>query len=111
MEVIQMKPDTIDKYESSDYKKARKTYYFQRLFEMFIFTVICNPYLSKLLMHIGVSDYIIGIVATFVSLTSVFELLSIVIASKMKNVKKTVVLGHGISQTLYMTESIYYSLA
>lgn len=101
MGTIKDNMEVINTYNSPDYKRARKAYCFQRIFEYFVFALVCDPYLSKLLTTIGVPDGIVGVIGTFVSLAAMFELMSIVIVAKMKNVKRTVITGHLISQLSY----------
>ena len=89
-------------YETKEYKRARKAYVAQSAFEYFITILITDAYLAKLLTAIGISDSLAGIIASFVSFSFLFQLLSISLATKIKKTKPVVVTIDIAAQLFYM---------
>lgn len=89
-------------YETKDYKRARKAYVAQSAFEYFITILITDAYLAKVLTAIGISDSLAGIIASFVSFSFLFQLLSIGLATKTKRTKPVVITIDVAAQLFYM---------
>lgn len=70
--------------------------------EYFVSILVADAYLAKLLTNIGISDAMTGIISSFVSLAFVFQLLSIFLVKRMKNVKKTVLIFDTLSQLFFL---------
>lgn len=89
-------------YKSSDYRRSRKAYAAQCTFEYFVTLLVADAFLANLLTYIGISDALTGVIASFISLAFLFQLLSIFIVGKINNPKKTVILCNCLSQFLFM---------
>ena len=64
-------------FETKAYKRSRGAYMAQCTFEYFVTLLVTDAFLAKLLTHIGISDHLIGIIASFVSMTYVIQLVTI----------------------------------
>lgn len=89
-------------YDSKEYKRSRKAYVAQCTFEYFITVLVGDAFLANLLSNMGMSDSLIGVIASFVSLAFLFQLLSIFLVGKIVNTKKTVIIFSCLSQFLFM---------
>lgn len=90
----------IDIFESATYKRSRYAYSAQCTFEYLISLLILDAFLAKLLTYIEINDALIGIISSFVSFAFLFQLLSIELINRIKNVKGTVVFFDCLSQVL-----------
>lgn len=91
-----------NKFETTDYRRSRAAYTAQSAFGYFIELIVADAFLAKLLEAIGISDYLIGIISSFVSLAFVFQLLSIFLV-KIKIPKKDIVMiGDAASSFFFM---------
>ena len=93
---------TTEEFESVAYKRSRVAYTAQCAFEYLTSLLIADAFLAKLLTNIGMSDSLIGIVSSFIYFSFLFQLLSIWLIDRMKNVKRTVILFDTFSQLLYV---------
>ncbi len=91
-----------DEFSSSAYKRSRIAYSAQCTFEYLISLLLTDAFLAKLLTNIGIGDALIGIISSFVSFAFLFQLLSIELVARIKNVKGTVVFFDSMSQLLYI---------
>lgn len=89
-------------FKSKEYKRSRLVYIAESTFEYFITIFVADAYLAKLLTNIGISDSVIGIISSLISVAFIFQLLSIFIVSKFKNTKKSVVFFRLISNVLFL---------
>ena len=96
------KTETNNIFESKVYKQSRKMYMAQCAFEYFISILVADAFLAKLLTHIGISDAMVGIISSFITLAFLFQLLSIFLARKVCNIKKTVILIDTLSLLLFL---------
>lgn len=94
--------ETEDIYESRAYKKSRKAYIWQCTFEYLVTILVSDAFLAKLLSTIGMSDSLIGIISSFITLAFLFQLFSIFFVDKITNTKKTVIFFSTLSQLLFM---------
>lgn len=89
-------------FESKEYKRSRAMYMAQCTFEYFISILIADAFLAKLLTYIGISDSLTGIIASFMSIAFLFQLLSMSVAGKINGSKKIVIIFQMISQALFI---------
>ncbi len=88
-------------FNSAVYKRSRKAYMAQCTFEYFITILVADAFLAKLLTHIGLSDGLIGIISSFITLAFMFQLLSIFVAKRITSPKKTVIILHTVFQLFF----------
>ena len=67
----------MDKFNSPVYKRSRNSYLIYCAFEYFALLLISDAFLAKLLSSIGISDSLVGIISSFVSLACLFQLITI----------------------------------
>ena len=67
-------------YQSPDYKRSRMAYLLECAFEYFTAILVTDAFLAKVLSYMGLSDSLIGIISTFVTLACVFQLFAMVAA-------------------------------
>ena len=70
--------------------------------EYFVSIIVADAFLATLLTHIGVSDAVIGVVSSFITMAFLFQLLSVFLVQKMKNTKRTVIMFDTLSQVFFM---------
>ena len=101
-----MNTTTTELYNSKDYKRSRGAYCIECAFEYFVALLVQDAFLAKLLKDIGMSDAIIGIVSSFISLAFLFQLFSVFVVQKISNTKRFVIIFHFLSQMFFM--SLYF---
>ena len=89
-------------FESREYRRSRNAYTAQCAFEYFVSILVSDAFLAKLLKHIGMDDAAVGIVASLVSFSFLFQLFSILLMQKLHSVKRTVLIVDTVSQTLFL---------
>lgn len=90
-------------YGSKEYKKSRIAYMMECTFEYFVAMLIADAYLSNLLIAIGMSDSMIGMVSSFASLAFIFQLLSMVLVKKITNSKTVPSIIHLLGRLFFVT--------
>lgn len=90
-------------YQSPNYKRSRAMYMAQCTFEYFVTLFIADAFLAKLLTYLGISDSLIGIISSFVNLAFMFQLLTVFVAGKITNYKRTVITVQMVSMLLYLS--------
>ncbi len=79
-------------FETKEYKRSRIAYRAQTTFEYFIMLLVSDAFLAKLLSNLGVSDSLIGIITSFVSLAFIFQLFSLLLVKLKTSTKKIVMI-------------------
>lgn len=92
---------TENTYSQKEYKRSRNAYTLQCAFEYFVTILVSDAFLAKLLTAIGISDSLIGIISSFVTLAFLFQLFTVICVSKIKNIKKTAIFFSTLSQVLF----------
>jgi len=88
-------------YESKEYKRSRSAYLWECAFEYFTAILVTDAFLAKLLSHMGLSDALIGIISTFVTLACVFQLFAMLAVQRIVNTKRYVVFFHMLGRILF----------
>lgn len=91
-----------DIFNSKEYKISRGAYSAQNAVEYFIALCATDAFLANLLTHIGISDSLIGIISSLISLSFMFQLISMYLVNKIKSAKRVVLICNGLSQMLFM---------
>lgn len=92
----------MNEFESPDYKRSRKAYVTQCTIEHLLGLLVVDAYLAKLLTYIGLSDAVIGVIASFVSIAFVFQILSVFLVKSKLSTKKSVMISDCLSQFCFM---------
>lgn len=88
-------------FDSREYLRSRNAYTAQCAFEYFTAILVTDAFLAKLLKEIGMSDAAVGVVASFISLSFLFQLFSIPLLARICSVKRTVLVSDTLSQLLF----------
>jgi hypothetical protein len=72
-------------------------------FEYFVAMLIADAYLSNLLIAIGMSDSMVGMVSSFASLAFIFQLISMVLVKKITNTKTVPSIIHLVGRLFFVT--------
>ncbi len=97
---------SVDIFDTAAYKRSRKAYAVQCTFEYFISLLVADAFLAKLLSSIGISDTLVGIISSFISLAFVVQVLSIFLIRVNMSKKRLVIIFDTISQLFFC--SIYF---
>ncbi len=92
----------MEKFESPEYKRSRKAYVTQCTIEHLLGLLVVDAYLAKLLIHIGLSDAMIGVISSFVSVAFIFQILSVFLVKTKLTTKKSVIVSDCLSQFFFM---------
>lgn len=79
-------------FDTKEYRRSRIAYRAQTTFEYFIMLLVADAFLAKLLTALGVSDSLIGIITSFVSLAFIFQLFSLFLVRIKTSTKKIVMI-------------------
>ena len=90
-------------FSTKDYKRSRGAYCMECAFEYFVALLVQDAFLAKLLTDIGLPDWLIGIVSSFISLAFLFQLFSVFVVQKISNTKVFVIIFHFLSQIFFMS--------
>lgn len=89
-------------YASKDYRRSRAAYRWECTFEYFVSLLVADAFLAKLLSSLGMSDAMIGIISSFITLAFLFQLFSIFVVQRITNTKRFVMIFHTLSQLFFM---------
>lgn len=87
-------------YDTPEYKRSRKAYAAQCTFEYFVTIFMADAFLAELLSSVGMSDAMVGIISSFVTVAFLFQLISIFTVQKIKRVKGVVTFSSVLSQLM-----------
>lgn len=89
-------------YDSKDFVRSRRAYMLQCMLEYFVSLMVTDAFLAKLLSYIGISDALIGVISSFVTLAFAMQLLTILLVRRKINAKKTVMIFDTLSIFFFM---------
>lgn len=89
-------------YNSFEYKRSRGAYMAQCTFEYFVSLLVADAFLAKLLSSIGISDALIGIISSFISMAFVIQIMSVFLVRARVSTKKLVIVFDTVSQLFFM---------
>lgn len=89
-------------YDSTEYKRSRAAYSIQCTIEYFVNILISDAFLAKLLTYMGISDALIGIISSFITIAFLFQLFSVLLVNRIKNTKRASILFSTTSQLFFM---------
>ncbi len=90
-------------YDTSAYKRSRFAYLCECGFEYFVTLLVTDSFLAYLLQKLGMSESLIGVVSSLISLAFLFELFTVLVVSKVKNIKRFVTVFHTASNLLFLS--------
>ncbi len=94
-------------YSSAAYRRSRRAYVLQCMFEYLIALLVADAFLAKLLSALEIDDATVGIISSFITLAFTVQILSVVLCRRRMNSKRvsTVLncVGHLLFIFLYLT--------
>jgi hypothetical protein len=84
------------------YKRSRWAYTFECAFEYFISLMVADAFLATLLTEMGLSDAVIGVISSLISVAFLFQLFAILVVQHIHNVKLVAIPIHCISQLFFL---------
>ena len=100
------KTEKPDRFDSPIYKRSRVVYCLECAWVYLFSLIMTDAYLAKLLTRLGVSDAVIGIVASISSLALFAQLFTLFFNHKIKNAKTATIVFRTIS--LLLKTSLYF---
>ncbi len=95
--------EDVKRFASKDYARSRWAYMIECAFEYFVALLVADSFLSKVLTTLGFTDAQTGLIASFISLAFLFQLLAVPVVQKIRNVKRFSSVIHLVSQLLFMS--------
>ncbi len=89
-------------FETPEYKRSRRAYRLECMFEYFVALCVTESFLAKLLTSMGLSDALIGVISSLISLAFLFQLFSVFVVSRITNTKRFVIIFHSVGQLFFM---------
>lgn len=95
-------PNTKDNpFASCGYKRSRKAYTAECMFEYLMTLLVTDAFLAKFLGSLGIDDSVVGIISSFYSLSFVIQFFSIFLYKWKTNAKRKVLFIYPISRILF----------
>ncbi len=89
-------------FQSKECKRSRNAYMIQCTVEYFISLLVTDAFLAKLLQYVGLSDSLIGIISSFITLAFIIQLFSIFLIQRKINTKRVVIFYDTLSIIFFM---------
>lgn len=93
--------DQPSEYKSKGYVVSRWAYTFETMFEYFIALLVADAFLAKLLIYFGASDALCGVISSFITLSFLIQIVSVLVMGKIRNTKRTAIVIHTVAQFLF----------
>ena len=77
-------------YQSSEYRRSRTAYIAQCAVEYFVALLVTDAFLAKLLACVGISDALVGVISSFITLAFVVQLATFFLVRTRVSVKSLV---------------------
>ena len=85
-----------------EFKRSRGAYVAKETAEYLVSLLVTDAFLAKLLTSMGISDGMIGIISSFITVAFVFQLMSIFLLRLKMSTKKLVILFDTLSIFFFM---------
>lgn len=92
----------MDKFNSPEYARSRKAYVVQCTAEYFVSILVADVFLAKLLSSLGISDSLVGIISSFITLAFVIQLFTLQLIKVKVSAKKLVMTLDTVSIFFFM---------
>jgi len=95
--------DSGDVFDTPEYRRSRSAYCMHCAFEYLIALLVSDAFLAKLLSDLGFSDMLIGVTSSIISAAFLFQLSAVLLAQKIRRVKRFAVTLSALSQVLFVS--------
>ncbi len=92
----------MENFDSPSYKRSRRAYVIQAALEYFISLLVADAFLAKLLVSIGISDALTGVISSITTIAFGFQLLSLFVVRLRISKKKLVLTMDTISILFFL---------
>lgn len=89
-------------FNAPGYARTRWAYTLECAFEYFVALLVANPFLTKLLKELEITDATIGIIQSIISVAFLFQLASLLVVQRIANVKRVAATIHTVGQLLFL---------
>ena len=89
-------------FNTKAFKRSRGAYTTQCTFDYFTTLLVTDAFLATLLLSMGVQESMIGIITSVSSFAFLFQILSIVFAKSVRNVKSFVIIFNTLSEFVFV---------
>lgn len=89
-------------FQSPVYTRSRRAYTLECAFEYFVALLVADAFLASLLSHMGISDAVVGVISSLISLAFLFQLAAIFVVQRIGNVKCVAITVHCIGQMFFV---------
>jgi len=89
-------------FSKPGYARSRWAYTFECLFEYIVALMVTDAFLATLLSNMGISDAVIGVISSLISLAFLFQLFSILVVQHIHNIKAVAVPIHCVGQLFFL---------
>ena len=84
-------------------KMSRGAYIMECTFEYFVALLVCDSFLSLLLTSMGLSEALIGVISSMISLAFLFEFAAVFVIQRIVNTKRFAIIFHTASEIFFLS--------
>lgn len=88
---MEMKKKDLRLYNSPVYRRSRNAYCLECAFAYFVTLITGGSFLASFLSYVGLSDALVGMLSSVLSLSGIFQLLTVFVVPKVRNIKRYVI--------------------
>lgn len=89
-------------FNQPGYARTRISYTAQCAFEYFVALLVADPFLTKLLLYIGIDDATVSVIQSLISVAFLFQLFALLVVQHITNVKRVATVVHCVGQLLFL---------
>ena len=94
---------SIQAFGTPDTKLSRGSYIMECTFEYFVALLVCDSFLSLLLTSMGLSEALIGVISSIISLAFLFEFAAVFVIQRVVNTKRFAIFFHTASELFFLS--------
>ena len=94
---------SIQAFGTPDTKLSRGSYIMECTFEYFVALLVCDSFLSLLLTSMGLSEALIGVISSIISLAFLFEFAAVFVIQRVVNTKRFAIIFHTASELFFLS--------
>ena len=91
-----------DEFSRPGYARTRGAYIAECAFEYFVALLVADPFLTKLLLYIGIDDATVSVLQSLISVAFLFQLFALLVVQHITNVKRVATIIHCAGQMLFL---------
>jgi len=91
-----------EEFSRPGYARTRVAYIAECAFEYFVALLVADPFLTKLLLYIGIDDATVSVLQSLISVAFLFQLFALLVVQHITNVKRVATMIHCAGQVLFL---------